>query len=165
MLSVHLVTVHCGPRVGSCSHVRWLLPLRYPSNTNHFAVTHGTDYRRADVVVVERSWTDDMAQARNVVRRARADGATLIYTTDDNILDLRIEGEVARWLSPAHQEVVRYLAAEADGMIVSTPPLAEQMSAFNRLVLELPNALDERLLPMATSREEGGDEGGPLVIG
>ena len=24
-MSVHLVTTHCGRRVGSCSHVRWLL--------------------------------------------------------------------------------------------------------------------------------------------
>src|SRR3982751_3590935 len=149
MLSVHLVTVHCGPRVGSCSHVRWLLPLRYPANANHFSVTHGTDYRRADVVVVERSWTDDMGQAQDLVRRARADGATLIYTTDDNILDLKIEGETVLWLSPTHQDVVRYLAKEADGFIVSTPPLAEQMAAFNRLVLELPNAIDERLFEAA----------------
>ena len=82
-------------------------------------------------------------------RRARADGATIVYTTDDNILDLKIEGAVARWLSPAHQDVVRYLAAEADGVIISTPPLVGQMAAFNRLVLELPNALDERLFEAA----------------
>ena len=164
MLSVHLVTAHCGPRVGSCSHIRWLLPLRYPSNANHFSVTHGTDYRHADVIVVERSWSDDMRQARELVRLARVDGATLIYTTDDNILDLKIEGEVARWLSPAHQDVVRFLAAEADGVIVSTPPLAEQMSAFNRLVLELPNAVDERLFH-TDARDDTGKSGGKLVIG
>jgi glycosyltransferase involved in cell wall biosynthesis len=165
VLSVHLVTVHCGPRVGSCSHIRWLLPLRYPANANHFTVSHGTDYRKADVVVVERSWTDDTGQARDLVRRVRADGATLIYTTDDNILDLVIEGEVAKWLSPAHQAVVRYLATEADGVVVSTPPLAEQMSAFNKLVLELPNAVDERLFRAAGAVAEPAPPGRPLVIG
>jgi glycosyltransferase involved in cell wall biosynthesis len=166
VLSVHLVTVHCGPRVGSCSHIRWLLPLRYPANANHFTVTHGTEYRRADVIVVERSWTDDMRLALDLVRRARADGATLIYTTDDNILDLKIEGEVAKWLSPAHRDVVRYLASQADGVIVSTPPLAEQMSAFNKLVLELPNAVDERLFSAAgADAGEPAPPGRPLVIG
>ena len=54
---------------------------------------------------------------------------------------------IYRWLSRAHQDVIRYLAAEADGVIVSSPPLARQMEAFNRLVLELPNAVDERLFP------------------
>ena len=165
MLSVHLVTAHCGPRVGSCSHIRWLLPLRYPSNANHFSVTHGTDYRRADVVVVERSWTDEPGLAESLVRRARADGATLVYTTDDNLLDLRVEGEVARWLSRAHQDVIRYLAAEADGVIVSSPPLARQMEAFNRLVLELPNAVDERLFPPDGGNDKAARREPRLVVG
>src|SRR5205085_4669818 len=93
------------------------------------------------------------------------DGATLIYTTDDNILDLRIEGEVARWLSPAQQGVVRCVVAEADGVSGSTPPLARQMEAFNRVVLEVPNAVDERLFRRPIEDEPRAANNRPLVIG
>lgn len=162
MLTIHLVTVHDGARVGSCSHIRWLLPLQYPTNAAHFKVTHGTDYQRADVVVVERAWTYDFEQAKNLVRRAHEDGACLVYTTDDNLLDLEIEGAVALWLTPTLKDVIRYIASEADGVIVSTNPLKQQMAEFNDRVIVIENALDERLV---RQEDRPAGRGGKCVVG
>jgi glycosyltransferase involved in cell wall biosynthesis len=58
---------------------------------------------------------------------------------------------------------IRSLAREADGLIVSTPPLAERMARLNPRVVVVPNLLDERLFGEG---ELGPAKlGGPTLIG
>ena len=60
------------------------------------------------------------------------------------------------WFSEAHRQVLQFMLTEADGLLVTTPALAERFAPFNRRIVVLPNALDERLLagggpsPLAT---------------
>ena len=150
MLTIHVTRQ--GNYPSTSTFVRLLLPLAHPANGGRFVTTQWDHYRAADVVIVERAWTANITEARDLAARCRADGAFLIYTTDDNLLDLKLEGATSEWLSTGHQEVIRYLAAEADGVIVSTEPLREQMGPFNERVIVVPNALDDRLVPYELSR-------------
>jgi glycosyltransferase involved in cell wall biosynthesis len=163
MLTVHIA--QAGDCASSSTYVRLLLPLAHPAHGGRFVTTRSVKYEPADVIIVERSWTDDMSQARGLVERCRADGACLIYATDDNLLDLRLEGSVAEWLNAGHQEVIRYVAREADGVIVSTELLRRRMEQLNERVTVVPNALDERLLPYELPRRTGGQAAEKCVIG
>ena len=150
--SVRVLIEQLGPRPHSSSYVRLLLPLQHLTVARDLSMSWGRDYRPADVVIVERSWDQNVEGARRLVERARFDGATLIYSIDDNLLDLP-----ATWFTPSHRAVVELLAREADGVVVSTEPLAQRMAELNRRVIVVPNALDERLLE--DFYLPGGDEG------
>ena len=157
---VHAVTEQLGPRPHSSSYVRLLLPLQHPRLAREFDATWGAEYRPAEVVIVERSWNQDEERAAQLVRRVRSDGARLVFSIDDNLMDLE-----AAWFTAAHRAVVKLLAAEADGVIVSTEPLAERMRRFNDRVFVVPNALDERLLSDAEPHGAAPSAAGKLTIG
>jgi glycosyltransferase involved in cell wall biosynthesis len=139
--SVHVVFEHGqdGLPYGA-SYIRSLLPLTHPANEGAFVVTVGAGYARADIVVVERLWRPglDVWQAEELVEQARRDGACLVYALDDALLDLEA-------LSLDQRLLVRYLAREADGILVSTESLKRRLARLNGRVVVVPNALDERL--------------------
>jgi glycosyltransferase involved in cell wall biosynthesis len=70
--------------------------------------------------------------------------AQLILALDDNLLDLRAER--ADWPTEEHEAILRWLLEHADGVLVSSAPLAERLAGMNDNIAILPNALDERLL-------------------
>src|SRR5262249_34131421 len=117
-------------------------------NVAEIAATCGTDYRAADVVVLDRLLGPDVSleSAEQLVERARADRVCLIYHLDDNLLDLCNESPFRRSIDTPQKMIVRYLARQADGLIVSTDPLKERMSRLNPNITVVPNAIDERLL-------------------
>lgn len=127
----------------ACSHIRLLRPLSYPCNSATFRVSSGRDVpsNGADIVIVERRWRDDLSSnmAEQLVRCVRKSQACLIYTADDNLLDLE-------HIPIEQKRAMRYLAREADGVIVSTEGLADRFKWLNGTVQVVPNALDERLL-------------------
>lgn len=148
-LKVRVLFEHSGDfRPHGCSHIRLLLPLTYPSNAEAFALSHGTGYASADVVIVERMWkwniSSSMAEA--LVERIRKDNAYLIYTLDDNLLDLTPNEPLQRGFTTEQLMVMRYFAREADGIIVSTEGLKARLSRLNDKIVVVPNALDERLV-------------------
>ena len=88
----------------------------------------------ADVVVVERFWRPHsvtIADAQRLVRRIREAGSTLIYTLDDNLIDLDLRGRTRLGYPVSHSAVVRLFArgrrdhrldraaAEPDGAVQS----------------------------------------------
>lgn len=172
-LKLHILYEHSGDqRPHGCSYIRLLRPLSHPLNQDAFELSYGTQYKSADVLIVERAWQPGMTlqTAEKLVRQARSDGAKIIHTIDDNLLDLKMEGPLL-WNPQAdnltqYKMVIRYFAREADGMIVSTEPLKERMLRFNDKIVVVRNALDERLIGDRASRDSfTSPGGGRKVIG
>ena len=158
--SVHVVSEHAGDRQAyGCSHIRNLLPLAHPVNRPHLAVSASFDYAPADVVIVERAWDPhtNVIEADELVARASADGACLVYTVDDALLE-------APSIPSPSRTIVRTLCRAAAGVIVSTPFLKRRFAPLNPRVSVVPNALDERLFFAGTADGARG-AGGRLVVG
>jgi glycosyltransferase involved in cell wall biosynthesis len=159
-LKVHVLFDHLADqRPFGSSYIRLLRPLSHPANEDALELSWGVSYESADVLIVERAWKSGITvqEAEHLIRQARSDGAKIIHTIDDNLLDLRIEGPIL-WKAPIenlaeYPMVIRFFAREADGIIVSTSRLKERMARFNNLVVVVPNALDERLFEVPTSGE------------
>ena len=134
-----------------CSHIRLLRPFSHPSIVNALTVTQGMDLPTTpvDVVIVERSWrpgvTLDMAQ--KLVASIRERGAKLIYTLDDNLIDLNEDAPWEIFPNEEQRMVFRFFSRHADGLIVSTDNLKRRFLALNPRIFVIPNALDERLFP------------------
>jgi glycosyltransferase involved in cell wall biosynthesis len=154
MLKAHILYEHSKDlRPHGSGYIRLLRPLSHPSIEGSFELSWGLVYQPADVVIIERTVEPSMTLqlAEEYVRRVRADKAHLIYTIDDNLLDLRVEGPARYAFTTEEMMTVRYFARESDGIIVSTESLKERMSRFNDRIAVVPNALDERLVKLRLS--------------
>lgn len=131
-----------------CSHIRLLRPLGHPTVQAKVRLIASTQLspEPAEVVIVERWWKPDICErdALQLVAEVRRRGALLIYTLDDNLLDLGLDEE-GDFVAEETLRATRYFIREADGVIVSTPALARRLAALNSSVAIVPNALDERL--------------------
>ncbi len=158
MIRIHVLFAHAGDeRPFGCSYIRLLQPLTYLQESGHLKVSWGTLPAPADVIIVERTWGPHttLGQVEALVNQVYRDGTRLIFTLDDNLLDLET-------LSTDQKMYMRYLARHAHGVIVSTEPLRERMARLNPRVVTVPNQLDERLfLP----REQAQQHDAPLTIG
>ena len=170
MTRLHLL-FECGAdgRPHGSSYIRLIRPLTHPAAGPGFEVTWSADYRAADVVLVDRTWRKGatVGDAERLVAQLRRDGGRLLYSLDDNLLDLETDGLFVPGIAPEQKMLIRYLAREADGVLVSTAPLAERMRRLNPAVRVVPNALDERLFPAgppAVAAEPRGT-GGRLRVG
>lgn len=147
-LKVHIVYEYGADlRPHGCAYIRLMLPLNHPVNADSLIVTSGPDYAKADVVVIDRTWSPGISPtaAKELVKRARADGAYVVYSIDDNLLDLKPEG-FNRWpFTTEELMAVRCFAREADGIIVTTELLKERLARLNENIFVVPNVLDERL--------------------
>jgi glycosyltransferase involved in cell wall biosynthesis len=141
MLHIHIIFEHgVDLKPFGVAYIRDILPLTHPLNAQAFQVTHSRDYAAADVVIMERAWKPGISlqQAEQLVRQARQDGACLVYSIDDNLLDLEQVPLVAR-------QTVSYFCRAAQGILVSTEYLKERLQRLNPRIYLLPNSLDERL--------------------
>jgi processive 1,2-diacylglycerol beta-glucosyltransferase len=159
MLKVHVLFEHSPDlRPHGSSHIRLLLPLTHPANGEALILSQGTTYSSTDVVIVERMWKPDISLklAEDLVERVRKDKACLIYTIDDNLLDLKPEEPNRYQFTTEQLMAVRYFAREADGIIVSTDCLKDRLNRFNNNIIVVPNALDERLVGDRLERPKSG---------
>src|SRR5690606_23116339 len=143
MKHLHILFEHGGDRLPfGCSMVRLLRPLGYPGLGHPWRITQGTDLptgEMPDIVIVERLWRPDtdVQRAHELVRQLRRHGSRIIYTLDDDLLALDLPARRAN--------AVRLFARHADGVIVSTSPLAERMRRLNSRVVLVPNQIDDTL--------------------
>lgn len=147
-LKVHVLYEYgIDQRPHGCAYIRLLLPLGHPSNAESLSVSTGQEYAKADVIVVDRTWFPGVtpAAAEALVRKARRDGARILYSIDDNLLDLQPVGFNRSPFTAEELMAIRYFAREADGVIVATATLKERLSRLNGNIFVVPNALDERL--------------------
>jgi glycosyltransferase involved in cell wall biosynthesis len=139
----------------SCTYVRLLCPLTHPELADEFDLTHGTAEAipDCDILVVERHtlwpYERQLDGFERVFSRCRQRGVPVVYELDDNLLDLHHDAPWEAYPGDSLRGVVAFLARQADGMIVSTPALAERVGRLRIEVLVVPNALDERLFGSA----------------
>src|SRR5215831_1853291 len=147
------------------SYVRLILPLTYPSGGRDLSVTFGRSYRKSDILILERLLRPDVTAefVEGLTEQARRDGAQIIYQIDDNLLDLAWNTPFLSYPMPAHKGIVRYLTREADGVITSTPALANRLQKLNNRIKVVPNAIDDRLYRYRPSHLSL--PGSPKVIG
>ena len=139
--SLHILFAHVGDQKPfGCSYIRLIQPLTHLHNERAFDVAWGVSPTDADIVIIERTWGPNttLKQVMELVSGVRRRGARIIFTLDDNLLDLKA-------ITTAQKMYMRYLAREADGIIVSTEPLRQRMMRLNPVVVTVPNQLDERL--------------------
>jgi hypothetical protein len=107
-----------------------------------------------------------LESAQEIVDRARADGACLIYHLDDNLLDLDDNTPFRKPIDTGQKMMIRYLARRADGVIVSTENLKQRMARFNASIAVVATAIDERLFVSETvAPPPSGDNRGGKTIG
>jgi glycosyltransferase involved in cell wall biosynthesis len=161
-LSVHILYEYGGDsRPHGCAYIRLLLPLNHPVNAGNLIISSGETYTNADVIIVDRKWFHNVtvAAVQNLIAQARADGAYIVYSIDDNLLDLQLEGFNLLPTTTQDLMVIRYLAREADGIIVTTEFLKERLSRLNENIFVIPNALDEHLWATGSVTERPADVG------
>lgn len=161
-LRVHILYEHGrDSRPYGCAYIRLLLPLNHPVNADALSVSAGETYAGADVIMVDRKWFPDVTTtaAQKLIERARADGASIVYSIDDNLLDLQPEGFNRPPFTTEDLMVLRRFAREADGIIVTTELLKERLSRLNENIFVIPNALDEQLWRGEPTSEKPAREG------
>jgi GT2 family glycosyltransferase/glycosyltransferase involved in cell wall biosynthesis len=130
-----------------CGYIRLLQPL------DHLATTHNWDIvvadhqqalrYRADVLLTQRyAIPDDAVDA--LTQHCRAQGMSLVYDLDDDLLHIPREHADAKTLRPRARVVSRLLRA-ADTVWASTAELAARLAATRKDVRVVANGLDERL--------------------
>jgi glycosyltransferase involved in cell wall biosynthesis len=135
----------------SCTYIRLLCPLSHPALAERIELTHGTAEAipDCDLLVVERHvlwpYERQLDGFVRVLSRCRQRGVPVVYELDDNLLDLHRDAPWETYPGDSLRGVVAFLARQADGVIVSTPAIAERLARLRSGALVVPNALDERL--------------------
>lgn len=144
----------------SCTYIRLLCPLSHPALAGTVDLTHGTSESipDCDLLVVERHtlwpYERQLDGFTRVLARCSQRGVPVVYELDDNLLDLHRAEPWEVYPGPFLRGVVAFLTRQADGVIVSTPALAERVAHLRSGVLVVPNALDERLFGPALGPAE-----------
>ena len=147
-ISVHVIYEHGGDaRPFSPAHIRLLGPLSHPSVKDEIALSIGTEYRPADVVIIERLLNRDVSfQAVDILlSQVRRDGVCLVYETDDDFIHCGPYAHLGYRDLLAQKCLAMQLARECNGVITSTERLKAALAAFNDRIIVVPNAIDERL--------------------
>ena len=135
-------------RPHASSFIRLLRPLTHPLLRDQVLVSYGTNYHEEDVevVVIDRLWRPDVKteSAEELLDTIRRNDVKMVYSIDDNLLDLPTERE--DWPKEHHLQVIRLFLREADKVLVTTEALRDRLSSFNSNITVIHNALDERLL-------------------
>ena len=129
--------------------IRLLRPFSYPTIVDRVDSRMAWSYNRylsAKIAIVDRFWHPHdvtFEQVESMVKEVRESGCQLIYAIDDNLLDLPRERFS---FQDFHFQIVDFLLKNANGILVTTPFLAERFSIYHKPTYILKNALDDRLL-------------------
>lgn len=150
MIKVHVLYEHSGDGIPHGSSViRLLRPLSHPKSSQYVTMTSGTSYEKinTDVIILDRLWKPGIKinDAERLVEYARKKGIILLYSLDDNLLDLKLNEPCVSHPTSNERNIIRYFVRESDGVIVSTPALRERIKNLNSKIVVIENALDERL--------------------
>jgi glycosyltransferase involved in cell wall biosynthesis len=131
-----------------CSYIRLLQPLSHPSVTGDFDISIETTRtifdHGADIIVTQRFALPDEATADRLAAHARRIGATLVYDLDDDLLNIPRNHPDAKLLRP-RGKVARRTLDVADVVWLSSPGLAQRLSAIRPDAIVIENGLDERI--------------------
>ncbi len=158
-------------------YARVMLPCKHHTVQREWQVIELKDYKLptpepASTIIIQRLAAHlTITELTSWLTQWRASGGKLIYEIDDNLLDSNIliqQGYKDNFDSLI--EKVRWLAKNADKVIVSTQELVNVFATFNASVHLAPNKLDEELWRIGKPRLTGKGvfqkvEGDPIRIG
>jgi len=166
MIHVHVLCERFAGELRCSSYIRLLLPLTHATNVSHIRMTCGRTYKKADIVIAERTWEQDLAAAEELVKNVRRDDGCLVYTIDDDLLALTTDGVPQNsFMTQPKIRLVELLVRESHGVLVTTDRLKQKMLFYNNRVLTIPNAIDERLFNSGTAPVPQNGNERPLVMG
>jgi glycosyltransferase involved in cell wall biosynthesis len=151
MQNILVLYEHSGDNIphGS-SALRLLRPLSHPQLAKSIDMTAGISYEgtNADIIIVDRLWKPNISLdiAEKLVDYVRKAGIKLIYSLDDNLLDLRINEPGNSHPNGQERNIIRYFIREADHVVVSTQNLYERLKHMSKKISIIENSLDERLI-------------------
>jgi len=132
-----------------CSVIRLLRPLSHPSIQVDLSLTQGVTLpdQPVDVLIIERLWDHSCNWQNHLakLRIIREQGTRIIYEIDDDLLSINSEVGASNWPTETQKMWLRQMIRFADGVIVSTPELADRLAGLNPHIEIVENALDERL--------------------
>ncbi len=161
-LRVHVLfeSSHRGEPHG-CSFIRLLQPLSHPSIAGRLHLSAGLDLpvTAVDVVIVERLWDygADRARVEKLLADMRRRGLPFIYEIDDDLINVNSRAGDREAPTLDQRLVIRHLARQAAGVVVSTAPLSREFAVLNPHVEVVPNYLDDRLFAPQPRRRDDGD--------
>jgi glycosyltransferase involved in cell wall biosynthesis len=152
MLKVHILYEHSGDNIPhGASMLRLICPLTHPYLSPYFKITYGSTYQNidTDIIIIDRLWKPDISfkDIEDLKRYTLKKNITLIYSLDDNLLDLRNCEPGNSYPGPNEKNIIRYLIRESDGVIVSTAQLHNRIKHMNSCVMVIENQLYEHLIP------------------
>jgi SAM-dependent methyltransferase len=100
--------------------------------------------READILVVQRHVTGDLASAELLINHCRRNNIKLIYDLDDDLLNIPSSHPEVASLQDLAAIVLRFLL-EADAVWVSTPALKARISSIRADAEVIRNRHDERI--------------------
>lgn len=132
-----------------CSAIRLLRPLSHPSIQANITLTNSMRLPKQplDVLIIERLW-DQMCnwdRHQGMLQTIREQGTKIIYEIDDDLLNVNTEVGDRSLPSTSQKMWLRQMVRFADGVIVSTPNLADRLETLNANIEIVENALDESL--------------------
>lgn len=149
MIKVHVLYEHSNDQIHGSSIVRLLRPLSHPKLAMSILMSSGISYEgiKTDVIILDRLWNPylKITDAEKLVEYAHKNKISLIYSIDDNLLDLNLiePGKIHPTLQK--RNIIRYFIRESDGVLVSTNCLRERIKNLNKRIFVIENMLDEQL--------------------
>ena len=100
---------------------------------------------KADVMLIK--YVDSFQAANHLLTIRDFLGIKLIVDIDDNVFKVHPHNYSYKDTAPDTEayRVFQYLFKEADGLICSTEPLAQEMKAYNKNVWVIPNTIDPEI--------------------
>ncbi|WP_421333141.1 glycosyltransferase [Aeromonas sp. 603607] len=158
-------------------YVRVVLPYTHPSVQRYWRVIELKDHTLPEpgsahsIVIQRHAGSLTVAELESWLVKWRAAGGRFIYEIDDDLLD--VEGLIQRGFKDNTEllvQKVRWLASNADVVMVSTSELMKIFSAYNSKVYLVPNLLDEELWRIGKPKLTGKGiyqrkDGDPIRIG
>jgi glycosyltransferase involved in cell wall biosynthesis len=132
-----------------CSVIRLLRPLSHPLIQAQLSLTQGLvlPAQPVDVLIIDRLWDQicDWQRHHVMLQTVRKQGSKVIFEIDDDLLSVNSEIGDCDWPTTSQKMWLRQMVRFADGVIVSTPELADRLAVLNPHIEIVENALDERL--------------------
>lgn len=142
-------------RPGVGVYRRLLRPLSHPALAGRVALTHGTgdDLQGAGHVLLYglEAGDRDLVALLHLLERARRAGQGIVYAPGEDLPDLRRLDDAA----PERQAIVRALATQADGILVTGDGPVDGLAVLNPRLAVVADALDERLLGQPALADDG----------
>ncbi len=144
----------------SCSYIRLQQPLTHPTIAQDVSVTFEDEQEpdTIDAAIIERLVFEQkfgMQDALTMLAHFEKRDVPIIYTIDDNLLDLNRDPGIWHFPTEEQRAVLRLFATRASGIIVSTDELADRLSGLNNNIVVVPNQIDERHFTQPPARQAG----------